>query len=117
MALAAADDAPGVVVDNGQILLTAWGERVVEVVAEPSRLLPSIYGIAKEHAQQVTTARLAVGTAVSLAGMHDAQVVDELDIALLAIKLGAEALCKLLDSMQSMQLLGRENGHARVAVN
>jgi hypothetical protein len=117
VALATADDAPRIVVDNRKILLASWSKGVVKVVTEPSRLLPSIFRIAKEHAQKMTSAGLAIGTAVRLTGMHNAQVIEELYVTLLAVNLGTEALRKLLNSMHSMQLLVSDHWHARIALN
>lgn len=50
MALAAADDAPRIVIYDREILLAAWGERIVKVLPETSWLVPRILGIPKEHA-------------------------------------------------------------------
>lgn len=85
VALATTDDAPRVGIDDREILLAARSERIVEVVAEPRRLFPSILGISKEHAEKMTGTGLTIVAAICLAGVHDAQVVDELDVALLAI--------------------------------
>lgn len=117
MALTTTDDAPGIVVDDWKILLAAWGERVVEIVAEPCRLLPSIIRIAKKHAKEMTTAGIAVVATICLTSMHYAKVVDELYVALLAVKLRTEPFRKFLDGMQSMKLLGCDVGHTGVAVN
>jgi hypothetical protein len=117
VAFTATDDAPRIVVDDGEVLLAAWREGVVKVVPEASWLLPCILGVAKKHAQEMTSAGLAIAATIRLTSMHDAQVVEELNVALLAVKLCAEALCKLFDSIQSMQLLLGNTRHARVAVN
>lgn len=53
----------------------------------------------------MASARLAVGPRVRGASMHDAQVVDELDIALLAVELGAETLGEGLDGVHGVELL------------
>jgi hypothetical protein len=92
VALTAANDAPWVVVDDRQVLRSARGEWVVEVVAEGSWLLPSIGGVAEKHAEKMTCTGLAVRATVFATGVHDAQVVDELDVALLTVERGAEAL-------------------------
>lgn len=117
MALAAADDAPRIIVDDRKVLLAARRERIVEVVTEPSWLVPGILGITKEHAEEVASAGLSLGSAVRFASMHDAQVVDELDVALLAVELGAETLRKLVNSVHSMHLLVGDGGHAGIAMN
>jgi hypothetical protein len=117
VALAATNDAPRIVVDHREILLAARCEGVVEVVPEASWLLPGIFRIAQEHAQEMTSAGLAIGAPVCLTSMHDAQVVEKLNVALLAVKLCAKALCKFFDSIHSMQLLFGNTRHARVAVN
>jgi hypothetical protein len=117
VALAATDDTPRVVVNYREVLLAAGCKGVVEVVPEASWLLPSIFRVAKEHAQEVTSAGLAIGATVCLTRMHDAQVVEKLNVALLAVKLCAKAPGKLFNSMHSMQLLFGNTGHARIAVD
>jgi hypothetical protein len=117
VAFSATDEAPRVVVDNGKILLTAWSEGVIEIVTEPRRLLPSIRRISQKHAKKVTTAGFAIGAVVCLTRMHNAQVVDKLNIALPAVKLGAEALCKLANSMHSMHLLRSDDRHTRITLD
>jgi hypothetical protein len=115
VAFSAADDTPWVVVDDRQILRPAWLEGVVEVLAISGRLLPGVFWIAKKHTQQMASAWPTVVATITRASMHDAQVVDELDVALFAIEFGAETLCKLLDSMHSMQLLVGYRRHTGVA--
>jgi hypothetical protein len=48
--LAAADDAPRVIVNDREILLATWCEGVIEIVTESSWLLPRICGVTEEHA-------------------------------------------------------------------
>lgn len=117
MALAAADDAPRIVVHDWKVLLAARCERIVEIITELSWLLPCILRIAKEHAQKVASTGLAIVSAICLTSMHDAQVVDELNVTLLAIKLAAEALCELTNSVHGVHLLVRDDRHTRVAWN
>ena len=92
MALAAANGAPRIQVNDREMLSSTWRERVVEVVAAANWFLPSICGVAQEHAQQMAGASAAIDTAVLGAGVHDAQVVEKLNIALLTVEFGAEAL-------------------------
>lgn len=92
MALAAADGAPRIQIKDRETLSPTGRERVVEVVAAASRFLPSICGVAQEHAQKMAGASAAIDTAVLGAGVHDAQVVEKLNVALLAVDLCAEAL-------------------------
>lgn len=105
VALAATDGAPRIHVNDGQLLVPSGCEGVVKVGSASGRLLPSVLGIPKEHAQQVSSARLPIGSLVRFTGMHDAQVVDELYVALLAIKLCAEAGRQVLNSMHGVHLL------------
>jgi hypothetical protein len=72
VALATADDAPRVVVDNWEVLLASWSKGVIEIVTEPSRLLPGVLRIAKKHAQKMTSAGLAIVATICLASMHNA---------------------------------------------
>jgi hypothetical protein len=65
----------------------------------------------------MTSARLAIVATICLTSMHNTQIVDELDVALLAVKPGTKAFCKLLYSVHGMQLLGRNTRHMRVAVD
>jgi hypothetical protein len=116
VALAAANDAPRIVVNDGKVLLAAWHKGVVEVVTKSSRLLPSVCRISQKHAQEMASAGLAFATTICLTSMHDTQVIYELDVALLAVKLGAKAFCELFDGVQSMHLLGGDGRHAWVAV-
>ena len=117
MALAPTDGTPRVHVDNRNILHPSGGKGVVEVEPEAGRLDPGPLGIPKEHAQQVSSARLPIGSLVCFAGVHDAQVVDELDVALPAIELGAELLRQVLDGVHGVHLLIRHFGHAWVALD
>lgn len=117
MALAAADETPRIAIDYRQILRTAGRKGIVKVIAESSGLVPRILRIAKEHAQEMATAGLAICATIGSAGMHDAQVVDELDVTLAAPQLGAEALGQLLDGVQGMQLLVRQGRHAGIALD
>lgn len=117
MALTPTDSTPWVHVNNRQLLHPAGCKGVVKVVSEAGRLGPGIFGIPKEHAQQVSSARLPIGALVCFSSMHDAQVVDELDIALLAIKLCAELLCQVLDNMHGVHVLICDFRHARVSLD
>lgn len=117
MALATADQAPRIVVDDGKVLLSARSEWVFEIVTEACWLLPSIFGISEKHAQEVASAGLAVATTICFAGVHDAQVVDELNVALLAVKLGGKPLCELAHNVHSMHLLSGHRRHMGIALN
>jgi hypothetical protein len=117
VALATADDAPRVVVDDREILLASRSKGVIEVVTEPSRLLPSVLRIAKEHAQKMASAGLAIAATICLTSMHNAQVVEELYVPLFAVNFHTEALCELLNSMHSMELLVGDCWHARIALD
>ena len=117
MALTAADDAPRVIVDDRKVLLAAGRKGIVEIVTESSWLVPGVLGITKEHTEEVASAGLALCSTIRFASMHDAQVVDELDVALLTVELGTETLCKLVNSVHSMHLLVRDAGHAGIAMN
>jgi hypothetical protein len=50
VALATTDDAPRIIVNHREVLLVAWRKGVIEIITESSRFLPSICGIAEEHA-------------------------------------------------------------------
>lgn len=117
MALTPTDGTPRVHVNNRNLLHPAGGKRVVKVEPEAGRLDPSPLGIPKEHAQQVTSARLPIGSLVRFAGVHDTQVVDKLDVTLLAIEPGAELLRQVLDSVHGVHLLIGYLGHAWVALD
>jgi hypothetical protein len=91
MAFAAADAAPWVRVEDREALRSAGSERVVKVVTAASRLLPSICGVAEEHAQKVPGTSLAINATVLCTGMQDRQVMEELDVALLPVDFSAEA--------------------------
>jgi hypothetical protein len=116
MALAATDLAPGVHVTNRNLLTTTKGERIVKVVLPGSRFIPCTLGVAKEHPQKMTRAR-HVRLAIRCTSMHDAQVVDELNVALLAIKFGADLLGRFLHCVDSMHLLLGKIRHAWVTRN
>ncbi len=105
MTLATTNGTPWVHVDDRKLLWPTGSEGVVEVTSEAGRLVPSILGIPKEYAQQMSSARVPIGPPVCLASMHDAQVVDELYIALLAIEPCAESFRQLLDSLHGVHLL------------
>jgi hypothetical protein len=115
VALAATDDAPRIHVDDWKVLRPPGSKRIIEVITVSSRLVPGILGITKKHAQEVTSARLAVDSLVCFTSMHDAQVVNELDVTLLAIELALELLCELCNQCHGKMLLVRDFGHARVA--
>jgi hypothetical protein len=117
MALTPTDGTPWIHVNNRNLLHPAGRKGVVKVEPEAGRLFPSPLGIPKEHAQQVTSARLPIGSLVRFAGVHDAQVVDELDVALPAIEAGAELLRQVLNSVHGVHLLIRHFGHAWVALD
>jgi hypothetical protein len=92
VALAAADAAPWVCVKDREALRSAGSERIVKVVTEASRLLPSVCGIAEEHAQKVPGTSLTVDATVLCASVHDRKVMEELDVALLPVDFSGEAL-------------------------
>lgn len=117
MALTAADQAPWVVIDHGDVLGPARCEWIIEVVLEASWLVPCILGVSKEHSEQVAGAGFAVCAAIRAPSMHHAKVVEELNITLLAVKLHAEALSELLDSVHGVHLSGVDLWHAGVSVN
>lgn len=117
VALATADEAPRVIVDDRQILLSAWSEWIIEVVTEPCRLLPSILGVSEEHAQKVASAGPAIAATIRLTSVHDAQIVDELDVALLAVDLGAKPLCQVAHDVHSVHLLSGDRRHVGIALD
>lgn len=117
MAFATTNGAPRIHINDGQLLVSAGCERVVEVVAETGRLIPGVFGIPKEHAQQVSSACLPIGSLVCFASMHDTQVVDELYVALLAIEPGAESFREVLDNMHGVHLLVRHLWYAWVPLD
>lgn len=105
MAFAATNGTPWVHINDGQLLLPTGREGVFEIVTEAGRFVPGMFGIPEEHAQQMSGACLPIGPLVRFASMHDAQVVDELYVALLAIKLRTESFCQVLDNMHGVRLL------------
>jgi hypothetical protein len=117
MALPPTDGTPWIHVNNRNLLQPSRRKRVVKAEPEAGRLFPGPLGIPKEHAQQVTRARLPIGSLVRFAGVHDAQVVDELDVALPAIEAGAELFRQVLDRVQGVHLLIGYLGHAWVALD
>lgn len=114
MAFTTAYLTPRVEIVDGDLLTTATRERILKVALKRGRLFPRLLGIAKEHAKKVACARL-VGLAIGGTSMHDAQVVDELDVPLLAIKLGADLLGRLFDCLDGVHLLFGQLGHTRIA--
>lgn len=104
VALTTTNFAPGVKVTDRYLLTATRGEGVVEIVLPGIGLVPGVLRIAKEHAQKVSCARL-VCLAIGCTGVHDTQIVDELNVALLAIKLGADLLGYVLHGVNSMHLL------------
>lgn len=117
MALAATNGAPWVHIDDGQDLGPAWGEGVIEIESEASRLVPSILGIPKEHAQQMSSACLPIGSLICLASMHDAQVVDELYVALFAIEPCTESFRQFLNNVHGVHMLVRDLRHGWIALD
>ena len=117
MALAATNGTPRIHVDDGQLLGPAGCEGIVEVVSETGRLVPGVLGIPKEHAQQVTGTRLPIGSLVCFASMHDAQIVDELYVALLPIEPCTEPFREVLNYMHGVHLLVRGLRHAWVPLD
>ena len=98
MALATANLAPRIIVDDGDLLSPAYNERVIKILAIARWLLPLVLGIPQEHAEQMTSALLVLFT-ISATSMQDAQIVDKLDIALLSVNLGSKATRKSLDNV------------------
>jgi hypothetical protein len=115
MAITARDLAPRIQIDNGQLLPSPRRKRVVKLGHICACLLPLARGIAEEHAEQVARAAGASWGVVGGARVHDAQVVDELDVAVLAVELDAVLLGEVLDGGEGVHLRGREGGHAGVA--
>lgn len=114
MALTPRNLPPRIWVNNRQTLPPPQHERIVEVLRIRSRLGPFIFRITKEHAEQM--ARAAPGrSAVCGACVHDAEVIDELNIAFMSVKLRTVFLRKILDSMESVVLGSGQRGHAGVA--
>jgi len=116
VALAAADLAPGVEIPDRNLLTTTSGEWIVEIVLPRSRLLPCVLGISKEHSQKVARARF-IRIAIGRTSVHNTQIVDKLDIALLTIKLSADLLSCFFHCVDSVHLLLRKVWHARIARN
>jgi hypothetical protein len=106
--------APGIQVHNRQILHSTGHEGVIKVLRIRACLDPLVLWIAEEHTEQVARAALGRGT-VGGARVHDAEVIDELDVAFLAVQLRAVFLGELLDGVESTVLCGGEGGHAGVA--
>ena len=104
MALTTADLTPRVEIVHGDLLESTGREGVLEVVPEGSRLVPCVLRIAEEHAEKVA---LAWGVSLSVCGtsVHDAQIVDKLNVAFLAIKLGADLAGRLFHHVDSVHLL------------
>lgn len=117
VALTSANDTPRIAVDNGKVLRPALCEGVLKIVAVAKWLFPSVVGVSQEHAQQMARARLAVGTSIRPTSVQDAQIVDKLNVALLAIELHAKALCQLFNRMHGMHLLFRDTRHGGVPVD
>ena len=92
MALTATNDAPRVRIEDRETLLPTRNERVLEALAPVIRLVPSICRVAKEHAQKMTSTGTVTDATVLGTGMHDAQIVEKLDVALLTVDFCAEAL-------------------------
>lgn len=91
VAFTAADPAPWVTIYHWQILMSSGSERIIEVVFEASWLIPFQLWVPQEHSKKVSGASLPAST-VRGASMHDAQIVDELDIPLLAVEFDGEPL-------------------------
>src|SRR5690242_7173630 len=117
MALTATNGTPWVHIDDGQLLLPVGPERVFEAVAEAGRFVPSNLGIPKEHAQQVSCACLPIGSLIRFTSMHDAQVVDELYVALLTIELRTKSFGQFMDDMHGVHLLVRHFRHTGVPLD
>lgn len=115
--LATTDDAPWVIVDDRQILWPARHERVIEVVLEASWLLPGVIRVSEEHPEEMSRTGLPSHTAVRTSSMHNTQVVQELNVTLLTVELGAEAFCEFFDRVEGVHLAWCNLGHGWVALN
>lgn len=116
MALTARDLAPRIRIENRQVLFTTDCERVVEIGFERSGLLPSKARIPEEHAEEVARAA-CLFIAIGRTCVENTQVVDELDITLLAIKLCGEFSSESIDSSEGMQLFLGNGRHACVTLD
>lgn len=116
MALTPAYNPPGITIYNRQILHPTLHKRVIKAFLKPRRLRPRALRIPQEHAQQMPRTGLpGRRTAVRAPCVQDAQVVQELHVALFAVERGAEALGQALHRLQRVLLLGGHEGHACVA--
>lgn len=84
MALPTTDLAPGIRIDDRKFLRPPWSEWIVEIAEIACWLFPHIFGIPKEHAEKMASAALAL-SAVRGTSVHNAKVVDELNVALTSV--------------------------------
>jgi hypothetical protein len=103
MALTTADCAPWIQVEDGDNLFPPFGKWVVKPGLEAGWLLPSFLWIPKEHAKEMTATTPA--SAICGTRVHDAEVIDELNIAVLPVKLGAILPREVFNCLQCMQLV------------
>jgi len=116
MALTPTNNPPRITIHDGQVLHATLGKRVVKASPEGRGFVPCTFRVPQEHAQQMAvTGHAGHGGAVGAAGMQDAQIVQELHVALSAIECGAEASGKLFDRVQGVLLHGAHGGHAGIA--
>lgn len=112
MAFHTADLAPWIGIKDREILLPALLKSLVELALVFDGLDPGICGVSKEHAQKMSAAAvIGVSHTVGRTSVHNAQVVNVLDVASAAIEFRAELTSEVFDNLECICLLHRNRWH------
>lgn len=113
MSCEAADLTPRIDVNDRHILGTIFHEVIVELKCVGRWLVPCLLWVAEEHSQQMARIRTdSVSETVRRTSMKNGEVVDELNVTVLAIKLHLHALGGVFNNAKSVKLLVCKSWHA-----